>query len=90
MQKTPGVQKKAEKSGYDFFARMGKPLSMQARQAGYNQCLAMGLDKEMAFRATAAVADSLERDQPYEAQAKGMQFLDCTGMYRLMATLLAT
>jgi len=35
-----------------------------------------------------AAAEQLQRDQPYEAQAAGMKFLDLTGVYRLFAVLL--
>lgn len=90
MQTTPGVQKKEKRSDVmdDFFKQMGKPIGYKVRQYALEHCLDMGLDKVMAYRAVEAMADKLERDDPYGAQEKGMQFLDCTGMYRLMAALL--
>lgn len=87
---TPGVQKPAERDPLmdDFFAQMGKPIGPIVRKHAFQHCIDMGLDKTMAVRAVDAVAECLERDNPYGAQEKGMQFLDVTGMYRLMAALL--
>jgi hypothetical protein len=73
----------------DFFNGMGKPLSPQVRQEGYDHCKTMGLDSANAWSCVGAVAEQLERDKPYEAQGAGMRFLDLTGTYRLMAVLLA-
>lgn len=71
------------------FNAMGKPVSFARRQAGYDHCKDMGLkshDDRMAV--VNAVANKLERDQPYEAMSEGMRYLDLTGTYRLMAVLL--
>lgn len=89
-QATPGVQKRAKSDPVmaDFFSQMGKPIGFKVRQNAYENCLQMGLNKEMAMRAVNAVAEQLERDEPFTAQAQGMKFLDCTGIYRLMAALL--
>lgn len=72
------------------FNKMGKPLSGKARQSAYEHCLKMGLNAARAWECVGSVAEQLERDKPYEAQAAGMKFLDLTGTYRLFAVLLAT
>lgn len=74
----------------DGFANMGKPIPKFRRQAGYEHCKAMGLNSEHAWCAVNGVAEQLERDKPYEAMAKGMKYLDLTGVYRLFAVLLVT
>jgi hypothetical protein len=48
----------------------------------------MGLNSARAWECVSSIANQLERDKPYEAQAAGMRFLDLTGTYRLMAVLL--
>jgi hypothetical protein len=70
------------------FNRMGHPLSETARSAAYETCKQMGLNSARAWECVQAVATALERDQPYQAQAAGMRFLDLTGTYRLFAVLL--
>jgi hypothetical protein len=73
----------------DPFDAMGKPISSAARQVGYDACRAMGLDAPRSWECVGAVSDKLERDKPYDAQGAAMKFLDLTGSYRLMATILA-
>jgi hypothetical protein len=70
------------------FSAMGKPLNENARSEAYKHCKAMGLNSARAWECVQAVAEQLERDRPYEAQAAGMKFLDLTGTYRLFAVLL--
>lgn len=70
------------------FNRMGHPIPARARAIGYEHCKEMGLNSARAWECVQAVADQLERDKPYEAQAAGMKFLDLTGTYRLFAVLL--
>lgn len=72
----------------DAFSAMGKPILMKARSAGYEHCRAMGLAAPRAMECTQAVAEALQRDQPYEGMAAGMKFLDLTGVYRLFAVIL--
>jgi hypothetical protein len=48
----------------------------------------MGLNSARAWECVSSIANQLEHDKPYEAQAAGMRFLDLTGTYRLMAVLL--
>jgi hypothetical protein len=73
----------------DAFSAMGKPIPPHARQAGYEACKSMGLESGRSWECVSATAEKLERDKPYEAQGTAMKFLDLTGAYRLMATLLA-
>lgn len=70
------------------FNNMGKPLGEKARSVAYEHCKQMGLDPARAWECVGSVAEQLERDMPYEAQAAGMRFLDLTGTYRLFAVLL--
>jgi len=70
------------------FNRIGKPLSETSRANAYKHCQQMGLDSAHAWSCVQAVAEQLERDQPYEAEAAGMKYLDLTGTYRLFAALL--
>jgi hypothetical protein len=73
----------------DGFDAMGKPISPDARQRGYETCKAMGLnDSARAWECVSGMAAQLQRDKPYEAVAVGMRHLDLTGTYRLMAVLL--
>jgi len=71
------------------FNKMGKPLSEQARSIAYEHCKQMGLSSARAWSCVQGVAEQLEKDRPYEAQAAGMKYLDLTGTYRLFAVLLA-
>lgn len=71
------------------FNGMGKPLREKARAVAYEHCKAMGLNSAQAWECVGSVAEQLERDNPYEAQAAGMKFLDLCGTYRLFAVLLA-
>jgi len=73
----------------DLFDQMGKPILMDARAAGYEHCKEMGLSPARAVECVNAVAEQLQRDKPYEAQAAGMKFLDLTGVYRLFAVMLS-
>jgi hypothetical protein len=72
----------------DPMSMMGKPILFGARQKAYEHCKTMGLDSARAYECVNAVAEQLQRDKPYEAQAAGMKFLDLTGTYRLFAVLL--
>lgn len=72
----------------DAMSAMGKPIGPNARSRAYEHCKAMGLIGSLAYLCVNAVADQLERDRPYEAQAAGMKYLDLTGVYRLFAVLL--
>lgn len=71
------------------FNLMGKSLSEKARSQAYSHCKQMGLSSARAWECVGQVAEMLERDEPYKAQAAGMKFLDLTGTYRLFAVLLS-
>lgn len=78
--------KKMPISGMDA---MGKPIPFVRRAEADRLCKVMGLSN--ADDRTACingVANCLERDNPYEAMADGMKYLDLTGTYRLFAVLL--
>lgn len=70
------------------FDAMGKPVPFYRRQAAYDTCREIGLGTEAAYSAVSGMAEQLGRDQPYEAMAAGMKYLDLTGTYRVMAVLL--
>jgi hypothetical protein len=72
------------------FNNMGKPIPTDRRQAAYEHCKEMGLNAARSWECVNGVAEQLERDKPYEAQAAGMKHLDLTGTYRLMAVLLTS
>lgn len=85
-----GVQaEKSPKTPDSGFDAMGKPIPLHRRTAGLQHCAAMGLtDVELAWSCVGRMSEQLERDKPYEAMAAGMEYLDLTGTYRLMAVLL--
>jgi hypothetical protein len=85
----PPKNKSANADGdFSGFEAMGRPIPFYRQQAGYEECKSMGLDKEDSHNAVAGMSEQLERDKPYEAMKIGMKYLDLTGTYRLMATLL--
>jgi len=73
----------------DGFNNMGKPVPLFRKEAALKHAKAMGLGGGGAWAVDGAVAEQLERDEPYEAQRKAMVYLDLTGAYRLMAVLLS-
>lgn len=75
--------------GTDGFAAMGKPIPMYRRTAALNHMVKMGCSTQHAWACVGAMANKLERDEPYEAMAEGMKYLDLTGTYCIMAELLA-
>lgn len=82
----PRTRKTGSNSGFDA---MGKPVPLHRKTAGLEHCRQMGLtDTEDAWNCVGAMSEKLARDQPYEAMAEGMKYLDLTGTYRLMAVLL--
>lgn len=70
------------------FNNMGKPIPTTRRENALRHCLEMGLDRARAVECVSGMAEQLERDHPYEAQAVGMRHLDLTGTYRVVAVLL--
>lgn len=69
------------------FNAMGHPIPEPRKQAAYNWLRTM-FSQDEARSLVDAVANKLERDEPYEAQEVVMEHLDLTGAYRLMAVLL--
>lgn len=83
--------RKAKEGVRDGFGAMGHPVPLHRRTAALAHCKEVGLTNiEDAWACVGGMAEQLERDQPYEAQAVGMRYLDLTGTYRLMAVLLTT
>lgn len=76
---------KAELSG---FAAMGQPVPFERQQRAYEAAQSMGLKKDDAHAAVSWMAEQLRRDKPYEALHGSLKWVDLTGAYRLMATLL--
>jgi hypothetical protein len=70
------------------FEAMGKPIPMFRKQAAYNECSVMGIEGERAYHAVGRIAFCLEADRPFESIERGMEVLDASGVYRLMAVLL--
>lgn len=70
------------------FNAMGKPISHKRRQTAYNTCREIGFDKETAASIVNTIADSLERDEPFDAIERGLKNVDITGVYRIIAVLL--
>lgn len=71
------------------FENMGKPVPMFRREAAYTALKEMGVaSADERFACIGAMAEALARDEPYNAMAAGMRYVDLTGTYRLMATLL--
>jgi len=73
------------------FAAMGKSIPLDCRQKALDHCKTMGLtDPDDAFTCVQRMSNHLERDHPYEAMEVGSEYLDLTGVYRLMAVLLTS
>lgn len=71
------------------FNAIGKPIPLFRKEAAYQQVKEMGVTSpEDRMLLVNSVSEHLERDQPYEAQAAAMKYLDLTGAYRLVAVLL--
>lgn len=70
------------------FAAMGKPVPFDRQQRAYEAAQSMGLSKEAAHNAVSWMAEQFRRDKPYEALHGVSKWVDLTGAYRLMATLL--
>lgn len=72
------------------FDAMGKPIPPERLSNALDAVRAMAPDitTEEAMLLIGSTANALEEDQPYEALKHAGAFLDLTGSYRLMATLL--
>jgi len=68
---------------------MGKPISNEKRQKGYELLGEFGVQfKVDRYFCVRSVAEQLERDKPYEAMEEAQKHVDLTGAYRLFAVLL--
>lgn len=71
-------------------AAMGKPIPLWRKIAADRHMKDMGVTSALKrLSCIGAVANRLERDEPYEAMGEGMRYLDLIGTYRLFAVLLA-
>jgi hypothetical protein len=70
------------------FDAMGKSVPSKRKEKAYKWLLSLGIQKEDAHSCVSSVSNHLERDRPFEAQHKAMEFVDLTGSYRLLAVLL--
>jgi hypothetical protein len=76
-------------TGDSGFDAMGKPMPLHRCTVALHHCRDMGLtNTEQAMACVSGMAAQLARDEPYEALAVGMRYLDITGCYRLIAVLL--
>lgn len=71
----------------DGFEAMGHPVSDHRRETAYRHARDMGLSSEQSMRVVGAMADAVERDDPYRALGTAGEPLDITGRYRLLAVL---
>lgn len=68
---------------------MGKPIPSEKRETAYKLLEEFGVKfKSERYFCVREVAELLERDKPFEAQKKAMEYVDLTGAYRLFAVLL--
>ena len=68
---------------------MGKPINNLSRQEGVDMLKKIGVKfASERYFCVRAVAEKLERDKPFEAMEKAMEYVDLTGAYRLFAELL--
>lgn len=71
-------------SGFNAF---GKLVPNNRKQIAYEFCKGFGLDNQQAWVVVHNVALLVEKDKPYEELNSGMNYLDLTGAYRLLAVL---
>jgi hypothetical protein len=72
----------------DGFNAFGKPVSFERRLIADKHLVAMGItDTNIRFATIQAMANAIERDNPYQAMSEGMRAVDLTGVYRLLAVL---
>ena len=72
----------------DGFNAFGKPVSFERRLRADEHLVAMGVtDANIRFATIQAMANAVEKDNPYHAISEGMRTVDLTGTYRLLAVL---
>lgn len=75
-------------TGDTGFAAFGKPVPMERRTDALKHLRDMGIkNNDAAWECIGKMAEAIARDQPYEAMAAGMGYVDLTGTYRLLAVL---
>ena len=72
----------------DGMAAFGKPVPQARKSAALTHLRSMGVsDTNKATACIDRMAEQIKRDEPYKAMSIGMQYLDLTGTYRLLAVL---
>lgn len=80
----------SKKGSGDGFDQMGKPIPSYRKEAADVALKDMGVeDAEHRWSCVMTTAQQLQRDNPHGAMEAAMVYVDLTGAYRLMATLLA-
>jgi hypothetical protein len=83
-----GTELNLDAQNDDGFAAFGKPVPMYRRDAALEHARSMGCDDtSRAFAVINSMATAIQNDQPYKAMEYGMQLVDLTGTYRLLAVL---
>ncbi len=76
--------------GDSGFAAFGKDVPMYRRSEALRHIREMGIkNNDAAWECIGKMSDAIARDKPYEAMQVGMEYVDLTGTYRLMAVLCA-
>lgn len=75
-------------TGYAAFGRRVPEDRLSAGLAALRE-MVPGISTEQAMSVVGRMAEQIERDEPYKAEKVAREVLDVTGMYRLLATLLA-
>lgn len=74
--------------GDSGFAAFGKDVPMERRSQALEHIRDIGIiNNKDAWDCIGLMSEHIARDQPYEAMAAGMRYVDLTGTYRLMAVL---
>ena len=68
---------------------LGTPLKEWRKTRAYQHAKSIGLNSATAEECVSKIAEQYERDEPYKAQRIGLNYVDLTGYYRIMAALLA-
>ena len=80
------TSKEGSGDGFDAF---GKAVPLHRRTAALHHMRAMGVSNvEDCWDCIGKMCEAIKRDEPYQAMAAGMQRVDLTGTYRLLAVLL--
>lgn len=86
-QKKKAILKKKDKKM--SMNNMGKPINEARRHQAYIMLEDMGVKMKVnRYLCVREVANYLERDEPFSARKAALKYIDLTGTYRLLATLL--